>query len=129
VPRQADEALTIAAERLKAIEGLSWQELDVYDSRDDDAVGPTGRRYRVSSAAYWEYGGRGHLVSRSRSRCSRLEAYADTGRTECMECAAARTIPHQSALGRDPTRATATWFAQYPVPPIYRSVPPLGSSS
>jgi hypothetical protein len=28
VPTQADEARTIAAEKLKTIEGLSWEELD-----------------------------------------------------------------------------------------------------
>src|SRR6266567_2197748 len=47
VSTQADEARTIAA---RAIEALSWDELDAYESRDDDVTSPTGRRYRVTSA-------------------------------------------------------------------------------
>jgi len=54
VPTKPDEPRTIAAEKLRAIKGLSWEELDAYESRNEHVTGPSGRRYRVSSAAYWD---------------------------------------------------------------------------
>lgn len=54
MPTRADEARTIAAEKLKTMEDLSWEELDAYEPRIEEATSSTGRRYRVSSVAYWD---------------------------------------------------------------------------
>jgi hypothetical protein len=54
VAEDAHEARQIAAEKLAALERLSWDELDAYGTRDERVTAPSGSAYRIKSAAFWD---------------------------------------------------------------------------
>jgi len=53
--RDADEeGRRIVREKVEALAGLRWEELDAYQEQIDHVRTALGRRYRVKSYAYWD---------------------------------------------------------------------------
>lgn len=51
---EAEEAREIINARLCALEAMSWEELDLYGTRLDYEVTPSGRRLQIETIASWD---------------------------------------------------------------------------
>ena len=53
-PDVGDDPRLLASTTAREIAVLSWEELDTYGKRVEEVVTKTGRRFRVTSIAFWD---------------------------------------------------------------------------
>jgi hypothetical protein len=51
---EKDEALAILGPRLEALTLMSWREMDAYGKQEETVKAPSGRTFRVVTAAFWD---------------------------------------------------------------------------
>jgi hypothetical protein len=53
-PMERAEAEAILRDRIEALEGMSWYDLDAFGEKEEIVESPGGRRFRVVTRAYWD---------------------------------------------------------------------------
>jgi hypothetical protein len=48
------EGTAIAQQKAEEVAALSWDELDAFGKTVDEAVGPSGQRYRLTTFVFWD---------------------------------------------------------------------------